>query len=117
MLGPVLASVHNIRFYQRLMSDLSRAIDEGSFEHFRRTCPGGKDTGNDAVIEMADDLDDFGSGGGPRRRVHRNTSAAAQGNAGGTRFAPPAFLDASPPALTSANAIDVKNQWLFALVR
>jgi queuine tRNA-ribosyltransferase len=39
MLGPVLASVHNIRFYQRLMSDLSRAIDEGSFEHFRRTDP------------------------------------------------------------------------------
>ena len=29
MLGPVLASVHNIRFYQRLMSDLRRAIGEG----------------------------------------------------------------------------------------
>src|SRR5437870_1605167 len=37
MLGPVLASVHNIRFYQRLMSDLGRAIEEGSVEHFRRT--------------------------------------------------------------------------------
>src|SRR4029450_772762 len=39
MLGPVLASVHNIRFYQRLMSDLRRAISGGSFEHFRRTDP------------------------------------------------------------------------------
>jgi queuine tRNA-ribosyltransferase len=39
MLGPVLASVHNVRFYQRLMSDLRRAIAEGSFEHFRRTDP------------------------------------------------------------------------------
>jgi queuine tRNA-ribosyltransferase len=39
MLGPVLASVHNIRFYQRLMSDLRRAIDQGSFEQFRRIDP------------------------------------------------------------------------------
>jgi queuine tRNA-ribosyltransferase len=39
MLGPILASVHNIRFYQRLMSDLGRAISQGSFEQFRRTDP------------------------------------------------------------------------------
>jgi queuine tRNA-ribosyltransferase len=39
MLGPVLASVHNVRFYQRLMSDLRRAIAEGSFEPFRRSDP------------------------------------------------------------------------------
>ena len=39
MLGPVLASVHNIRFYQRLMSDLRRAIGEGTFEQFRRGDP------------------------------------------------------------------------------
>ncbi|MEO6435841.1 MAG: tRNA guanosine(34) transglycosylase Tgt, partial [Tepidisphaeraceae bacterium] len=35
MLGPVLASVHNVRFYQRLMSDLRRAIGEGTFDAFR----------------------------------------------------------------------------------
>ncbi|HYO07946.1 MAG TPA: tRNA guanosine(34) transglycosylase Tgt [Tepidisphaeraceae bacterium] len=39
MLGPILASVHNIRFYQRLMSDLRRAIAEGTFADFRRTDP------------------------------------------------------------------------------
>jgi queuine tRNA-ribosyltransferase len=39
MLGPVLVSVHNMRFYQRLMADIRRVIREGSFEHFRRTDP------------------------------------------------------------------------------
>ena len=39
MLGPVLASVHNIRFYQRLMSDLRRAIFDGRFDEFRRSDP------------------------------------------------------------------------------
>jgi queuine tRNA-ribosyltransferase len=39
MLGPVLVSVHNIRFYQRLMADLRRAIEQGSFELFRQTDP------------------------------------------------------------------------------
>lgn len=39
MLGPVLASVHNIRFYQRLMSDVRRAIGEGTFEQFRHSDP------------------------------------------------------------------------------
>ena len=39
MLGPILASVHNIRFYQRLMQDLRQAIFSGTFEHFRRTDP------------------------------------------------------------------------------
>jgi queuine tRNA-ribosyltransferase len=39
MLGPVLASVHNVRFYQRLMRDLRAAIREGTFEQFRRTDP------------------------------------------------------------------------------
>jgi len=36
MLGPILASVHNLRFYQRLMADVRRAIAAGSFESFRR---------------------------------------------------------------------------------
>jgi queuine tRNA-ribosyltransferase len=39
MLGPVLASVHNIRFYQRLMADIRRAIGEGTFGRFRAEDP------------------------------------------------------------------------------
>jgi queuine tRNA-ribosyltransferase len=39
MLGPVLASVHNIRFYQRLMSDLRRSIRDGTFAQFHQTDP------------------------------------------------------------------------------
>ena len=34
MLGPVLVSVHNIRFYQRFMADVRRAIAEGRFDEF-----------------------------------------------------------------------------------
>ena len=36
MLGPVLVSVHNIRFYQRLMAEIRRSIGDGSFEEFVR---------------------------------------------------------------------------------
>jgi queuine tRNA-ribosyltransferase len=39
MLAPVLTSVHNIRFYQRLMSDLRRAIRDGTFQQFRQADP------------------------------------------------------------------------------
>jgi queuine tRNA-ribosyltransferase len=39
MLGPMLASVHNIRFYQRLMEDIRRAIATGTFAEFRQTDP------------------------------------------------------------------------------
>jgi queuine tRNA-ribosyltransferase len=39
MLGPVLVSVHNIRFYQRLMADVRRSIEDGKFEEFCRTDP------------------------------------------------------------------------------
>jgi len=39
MLGPVLVSVHNIRFYQRLMEDIRRAIASGTFGQFRQTDP------------------------------------------------------------------------------
>ena len=39
MLGPILLSVHNVRFYQRLMADLRRAIAEDRFEQFRQTEP------------------------------------------------------------------------------
>jgi queuine tRNA-ribosyltransferase len=37
MLGPLLVSAHNIRFYQRLMADIRGAIGEGRFESFART--------------------------------------------------------------------------------
>ncbi len=39
MLGPVLASVHNMRFYQRLMADIRQAIADGTFDAFRRDDP------------------------------------------------------------------------------
>jgi queuine tRNA-ribosyltransferase len=39
MLGPILVSLHNIRFYQRLMADLRQSIRDGSFERFRRLDP------------------------------------------------------------------------------
>ncbi len=34
MLGPILASVHNMRFYQRFMADIRRAISAGGFHEF-----------------------------------------------------------------------------------
>jgi queuine tRNA-ribosyltransferase len=39
MLGPVLVSVHNIRFYQRFMADLRRAIAGGRFDQFCESDP------------------------------------------------------------------------------
>ena len=39
MLGPVLLSVHNIRFYQRLMADIRQAIADGSFGRFKESDP------------------------------------------------------------------------------
>lgn len=39
MLGPILASLHNIRFYQRLMADLRQAIVEGTVSAFAATDP------------------------------------------------------------------------------
>lgn len=37
MLGPVLVSVHNVRFYQRLMAEIRRSIGEGRFDSFVRS--------------------------------------------------------------------------------
>ena len=34
MLGPILLSLHNIRFYQRLMARIREAIDEGDFSQW-----------------------------------------------------------------------------------
>lgn len=39
MLGPILVSVHNARFYQRFMADLRRALAEGTFAQFLATDP------------------------------------------------------------------------------
>jgi len=39
MLGPILISLHNVRFYQRLMSDVRSAIGLGRFDEFRQTDP------------------------------------------------------------------------------
>src|SRR5206468_8828411 len=39
MLGPVLVSVHNIRFYQRFMADVRSAIALGTFGDFLATDP------------------------------------------------------------------------------
>ena len=35
MLGPILLSLHNLTYYQRLMSDARAAIIEGRFASFR----------------------------------------------------------------------------------
>ena len=39
MLGPVLVSVHNIRFYQRFMADIRQSIGGGTFDRFLATDP------------------------------------------------------------------------------
>jgi len=35
MLGPMLASIHNLHYYVNLMREVRQALDEGSFESFR----------------------------------------------------------------------------------
>lgn len=39
MLGPILLSLHNIRFYQRLTGDIRAAIAAGRFDEFRESDP------------------------------------------------------------------------------
>ncbi len=39
MLGPILLSLHNIRFYQRLMADIRSAIGKGQFDQFLQCDP------------------------------------------------------------------------------
>ncbi len=39
MLGPILVSLHNVRFFQRLMADVRRAIGAGRFAEFAATDP------------------------------------------------------------------------------
>ena len=60
MLGPILASLHNLRFYQRLMTDLRAAIRGGTLDEFRRSDPR-------ATLAPADNGE---------RRVHRHLPGA-----------------------------------------
>jgi queuine tRNA-ribosyltransferase len=39
MLGPILVSVHNIRFFQRLMADIRRSIEQADYDGFVRNDP------------------------------------------------------------------------------
>jgi queuine tRNA-ribosyltransferase len=39
MLGPILVSVHNVRFYQRLMADIRQAIADDRFDDFQQNDP------------------------------------------------------------------------------
>ncbi|MFT3787420.1 MAG: tRNA guanosine(34) transglycosylase Tgt [Tepidisphaeraceae bacterium] len=39
MLGPILLSLHNVRFYQRFMADLRESLRQGRFDEFRRSDP------------------------------------------------------------------------------
>ncbi len=58
MLGPILVSLHNVRFYQRLMRDVRDALRVGRFDDFRRTDPratigpGGAAAADDALKEQ-----------------------------------------------------------------
>ena len=35
MLGPILASIHNLTYYQRLMAEARQAIEADQFDAFR----------------------------------------------------------------------------------
>jgi queuine tRNA-ribosyltransferase len=37
MLGPILGTLHNLWYYQRLMAGMREAIAAGTFGHFRRS--------------------------------------------------------------------------------
>ena len=39
MLGPILVSAHNMRFYQRLLADVRCSLDQGDFDRWRREDP------------------------------------------------------------------------------
>ncbi|HCT44043.1 MAG TPA: tRNA guanosine(34) transglycosylase Tgt, partial [Phycisphaerales bacterium] len=39
MLGPILVTLHNLRYFQRLMTDLRLAITEDDWEGFKRKRP------------------------------------------------------------------------------
>ena len=37
MLGPILLTIHNLTYYQRLLADVRTAIEADGFEEFRQT--------------------------------------------------------------------------------
>jgi queuine/archaeosine tRNA-ribosyltransferase len=39
MLGPILVSAHNMRFYQRLLPDVRRTLTQGDFDRWRNQDP------------------------------------------------------------------------------
>jgi len=49
MLGPRLATLHNLRFYQRLMTDIRDAVAAGGYEAFRRDFYARRESGPVAV--------------------------------------------------------------------
>jgi queuine tRNA-ribosyltransferase len=68
MLGPILVSLHNVRFYQRLMEDIRRAIAAGTFAHFMQNdprCslgPGENHPAEDSTPERTSDTRDSDAG-------------------------------------------------------
>lgn len=54
MLGPLLVSVHNIRFYQRLMADIRGSIYRGEFASFCKTDPRCRIGPSQGAAEAAD---------------------------------------------------------------
>ncbi|HRK30316.1 MAG TPA: tRNA guanosine(34) transglycosylase Tgt [Tepidisphaeraceae bacterium] len=52
MLGPILVSVHNVRFYQRLMADIRTAIAEARFDRFYEADPRCRLCGSDSAAEV-----------------------------------------------------------------
>ncbi len=47
MLGPMLASIHNLHFYVNLMADVRRSLEEGRFEAFRQQFKADRTRGTD----------------------------------------------------------------------
>jgi queuine tRNA-ribosyltransferase len=47
MLGPMLASIHNLHTYVKLMADVRQALDEGRFEAFRQQFKADRARGTD----------------------------------------------------------------------
>src|SRR5205807_2713284 len=68
-----------------------RAVPGEGFEHLGRGRAGRQDAGDNTVIEMAADRDDFGSGGGSREFTHRYSPLLPE-----ERFCR-AFAPRSPP--------------------
>src|SRR5437764_10173253 len=70
-----------MRAAQQFAAELVVGMRPGEgFEHLGLGRPGGEDPGDHPVVEMAEDRDDLGCGGGSRDDVHRHPSAVPAGN-------------------------------------